>query len=69
MGREDERTVMRIIDHLTEEKVDIPAREIEDIAEQEGVENPREVIERLKEQGLVAEEHGHVNKIAKRLFW
>ena len=67
---EKERKLMAIIDRISEEKVEIPIREIEILAEKEGIENPIEIIESLIGQGLITEtSENKITKIAKRLFW
>lgn len=65
----DEERMMKIIDALTQKKVKIPLQEVENAAKQEGLENPKAVIESLISQGVIMEEKGHLFRIVKRMFW
>ena len=69
MSMQDQRRVLEIIDHLTETRDEISSQEIEERASQEGIEQPRRVLDSLMEQGLITEQDGLVSKIVKRLFW
>jgi len=65
----DEEKIMEIINNLTEQKMEIPVREVEVLASKEGIENVRGVLDNLISQGLIMESKGYISKIVKRLFW
>ena len=69
MTQTDEEKIVRLIDKMSEVKLEIPVEEIEIVAQREGIRSPRETIQKLEERGIISESEGKVTKIAKRLFW
>ncbi len=62
--RSNIRIVLDIIEELSKKKKEMLVAEIEDRAKKEGVENPEEIIERLKREGMLFEPSpGYVQKV------
>ncbi len=58
------RTVMDIINNLSEKSKEVPLSEIEKLAKKEGIDEVEEIIEKLKREGLLFEPNpGYVQKV------